>query len=152
MAEDVAGVPPDLLMAARVFRRDSAAEAVAVVPLRAVPGQPRVFEGVAPGLPEGAYVVRLDAPQLASLSQAQGSRGDPRGPLEVIPRDTSERVELAAAREPLERLAVATGGKVFRDFEAARLPAYLKARRPGPSSGPRRSPCGTTRGRWSCSS
>ena len=51
VAEDAADVPPDLLMAARIFRRDSAAEALAVVPLRPVPGQPRVFEGVAPGLP-----------------------------------------------------------------------------------------------------
>ena len=128
VAEDAAGIPPDLLMAARVFRRDSAAEAVAVVPLRAVPGQPRVFEGVAPGLPQGAYVVRLDAPQLVAISQAQGAGPIPEAPLEVIPRDTPERVELAASREPLERLAVATGGKVFNDFQAAQLPAYLKAK------------------------
>ena len=128
IAEDAAGIPPDLLMAARVFRRDSSAEAVAVVPLRAVPGQPRVFEGVAPGLLQGAYVVRLDAPQLAAISRSQGAGPIPEAPLEVIPRDTPERVELAAAREPLERLALATGGKVFRDFEAAQLPAYLKAK------------------------
>ena len=46
----------------------------------------------------------------------------------MIARDTPERVELAAARDPLERLAAATGGKVFADFEAAQLPALLKAR------------------------
>jgi hypothetical protein len=128
VAEDAAGVPPDLLIAARVFRRDGATEAVAVIPLRPVPGQPRVFEGVAPGLPEGAYVVRLDAPQLLEISRAQGAGPIPEAPLEVAPTDTSERVELAAAREPLERLAAATGGKVFNDFQAAQLPAELKAR------------------------
>jgi hypothetical protein len=128
IAEDVADVPPDLLMAARIFRRDSAAEAVAVVPLRPVSGQPRVFEGIAPGLSEGAYVVRLDAPQLAAISTTQGAGPIPEAPLEVAPRDTSERVELAAAREPLEVLAAATGGKVFADYQAAELPAFLKAR------------------------
>jgi hypothetical protein len=128
VAEDAAGIPPDLLMAARVFRRDSSSEAVAVVPLRAVPGQPRVFEGIAPGLPQGAYVVRLDAPQLEAISRTQGAGPIPEAPLEVIPRDTPERVELAASREPLDHLAVATGGKVFNDFQAAQLPAYLKAK------------------------
>ena len=128
IAEDVAGLPPDLLIAARVFRRDSATEAVAVVPLRPVLGQPRVFEGTAPGLPEGAYVIRLDAPQLLAISESQGAGPIPEAPLEVAPRDTSERVELAAARDPLERLAAATGGKVFTDTQAAQLPAYLKAR------------------------
>ena len=128
ISEDVTDLPPDLLIAARVFRRDSSAEAVAVVPLRPVVGQPRVFEGVAPGLPEGNYVVRLDAPQLLALSQSQGAGPIPEAPLEVAPRDTSERVELAAARDPLERLAAATGGKVFADHQAARLPAFLKSK------------------------
>jgi hypothetical protein len=128
VAEDVANLPPDLLMASRIFRRNGSAEAVAVVPLRAVPGQPRVFEGVAPGLVEGDYVVRLDAPQLEAISKAQNAGAIPEAPLEVAPRDTSEKVELAAAREPLERLAAATSGKVFNDFQASELPAYLKAR------------------------
>ena len=130
VAEDASGLPPDLLMAARVVRKggSAGAEAVAVVPLRAVPGQPRVFEGVAPPLPEGEYLVRLDAPQLASLASSQGVGPIPEAPLEVVPRDTPERVELAAAREPLERLAVATGGKVFTAAEAGQLPAYLKAK------------------------
>jgi hypothetical protein len=127
VAEDVANLPPDLLMAARIFRKKGDSEALAVVPLRAVPGQPRVFEGVAPGLPEGDYVVRLDAPQLVSLSEALNAGPIPEASLEVAPRDTPEKVELAAAREPLERLAAATGGKVFNDFDAAQLPAYLKA-------------------------
>lgn len=128
VAEDVAGVPADPLIAARIFRKDTAAEAVAVVPLRPVPGQPRVFEATAPALPEGAYVVRLDAPELVALSDALGAGPIPEAPLEVIARDTPERVELAAARDPLDRLAAATGGKVFADHEAAGLPALLKSR------------------------
>ena len=144
VAEDAAGVPPDLLMAARIFRRDSSAEAVAVVPLRAVPGQPRVFEGVAPGLP--ARGLRRPARRPATgrrISQSQGAGPIPEAPLEVIPRDTPERVELAATREPLDRLALATGGKVFRDFEAAQLPGVpqgedqaRRAVRGGPPVGP----------------
>ena len=129
VAEDAAGVPPDLLMAARIFRRDSAAEAVAVVPLRA---RPRPTPGVRRGRPRPAArgpTSSASMPRnLAAISQAQGAGPIPEAPLEVIPRDTPERVELAASREPLERLAVATGGKVFRDFEAAQLPAYLKAK------------------------
>jgi hypothetical protein len=127
IAEDVANVPPDLLMAARIFRKKGGSQALAVIPLRAVPGQPRVFEGVAPGLPEGEYVVRLDAPQLVSISESQNAGPIPEAPLEVAPRETSEKVELAAAREPLERLAAASGGKVFHDFQADQLPGYLKA-------------------------
>ncbi len=128
LAEDVAGLPADLLMAARVFRRDSQADAVAIVPLRAVAGQPRLFEGEAPPLPEGAYVVRLDSPELAALSESRGAGPIPGAPLEVAARDTPERVELAAARDPLDRLAAATGGRVFLDTDADLLPPLLKSR------------------------
>jgi len=128
VAEDVAGVPVDLLIAARITPRDSRAEALAVVPLRPVPGQARVFEGVAPALPEGAYVVRLDAPQLVALSADLDAGPIPEAPLEVLARDTPERVELAAARDPLDRLAAATGGRVFTDSDADGLPPLLQAR------------------------
>jgi len=127
VADDLPGLPADLLIAARVFPRGTQAEAVAIVPLRPIAGQPRVFEGVAPALPEGAYVVRLDAPQLAALSESRDAGPIPEAPLEVLARETPERVELAAARDPLDRLAAATGGMVFADHEADRLPPLLKA-------------------------
>jgi hypothetical protein len=136
ISEGVAGVRPDLLMAARVFKADQhtgrgTGEAVALVPLRAAQGLPRTFEGAAPPLPPGAYAIRLDVPEMAAALQLDG--GDPGRPapeavLHVTARETSERVELAATRDPLDRLAAATGGRVFADFEADLLPPLLHAR------------------------
>jgi hypothetical protein len=99
-----------------------------VVPLRMVAGQPRTFEGAAPSLPLGAYVVRLDVPQLAEVLHLDASPQAPKAALDVVARDTSERIELAAARDPLDRLAAATGGRVVADFEADRLPSLFHAR------------------------
>ena len=63
-ADDAPGVGPDLLVAARVFKRGPdgkpSGEAVAVVPLRPRADQPRTFEAAAPALPPGSY---LDPPR-----------------------------------------------------------------------------------------
>jgi hypothetical protein len=131
-AEDAPGVGPELLVAAKVFKAGpkgapAAGEPVAVVPLRPRADQPRAFEGTAPGLPIGSYVVRLDVPQLAEAWKAEAV-GVPEAPLEVAARDTPERVELAATRDPLDRLASATGGRVFADDEADELPKMLRGR------------------------
>jgi hypothetical protein len=136
ISEGVAGVGPDLLMAARLFRADprtgrGTGEAVALVPLRAAPGLPRTFEGAAPPLPPGPYAIQLNVPQLAAaLELGSGDPGKPapEAVLHVTARETSERVELAAARDPLDRLATATGGRVFADFEADLLPPLLQTR------------------------
>jgi hypothetical protein len=138
ISEGVAGVRPDLLMAARVFKADprtgrGSGEAVALVPLRAAPGLPRTFEGAAPPLPPGAYAIRLDVPEMAAALQLDSAASEPSRPvpeaaLHVTARETSERVELAATRDPLDRLAAATGGRVFADFEADLLPPLLHAR------------------------
>ena len=129
IAEGVPDVGPDFLIAARVVKSDSRpGDASAVVPLRAVAGRSRLFEGLAPGLPEGSYTIALDAP---SLAQAPGAdTADPIGDasLTVAPRETSERVELAADRAPLDRLASATGGKVFTPESAGEIPALLKSK------------------------
>jgi hypothetical protein len=126
IAEGVSGISPSTLLVARVSRAGSKAnrgEATAVVALRPVPGRPRTFEGTAPALPAGSYTVKLDAPGLADALQL----GTPlEAPLEVTARDSSERIELAAARDPLERLATATGGTVVLDSEADRIPALLR--------------------------
>jgi hypothetical protein len=139
ISEGVAGVDPNLLVAARVFKTDpktgrapGGGEAVAVVRLRAVAGQPRTFEGSAPGLPLGSYTVRLDVPQLAEALHLDGAAGHaagvPEATFSVNARDSSERVELAAARDPLDRLAAATGGRVFTASEATQLAPLLRAR------------------------
>ncbi|HEY2158831.1 MAG TPA: hypothetical protein VGH33_24580, partial [Isosphaeraceae bacterium] len=123
IAEGVPDVGPDFLIAARVVRSGGKmGEASAVVPLRTVAGRPRLFEGTAPGLPEGSYAITLDAPALAGA--------DPIGEasLTVAPRETSERVELAADRDALDRLASATGGKVFTPESAGEIPALLKSK------------------------
>lgn len=127
------GVGPDLLVAARVFKADprtgmATGEAVAVVPMRPVASQPRTFDGPAPSLPVGAYAIKLDVPQMAEALHLDDSPGRGQAALEVVERDTSERVELAAARDPLERLAAATDGRVLADFEADQLPPLLRAR------------------------
>ncbi|HLH27310.1 MAG TPA: hypothetical protein VKW77_00260, partial [Acidimicrobiales bacterium] len=93
ISEGVAGYTPDLLIAARVFKAGpTLGEAVAVVPLRAVAGQPRTFEGTAPALPIGSYVIRLDVPQLAEAMHLDEGKDPPRAMLDVVARDTSERV------------------------------------------------------------
>lgn len=135
VGETARGLPANLMLAARVYPvRDgqAAAEALAVVSLRPVAGRPRTFEGTAPGLPAGPYVVRLDAPGAAEalgLATAPGPKSPvPEATLEVVPRDGPERVELAAARDPLDRLASATGGQVFTDDRADTLPPLLHGR------------------------
>ena len=123
IAEPMPDVGPDFLIAARVVKVGAKpGEASSVVPLRSVAGRPRLFEGIAPGLPEGSYTIALDAPSLAGA--------DPIGEamLTVAPRETSERIELAANRDPLDRLAAATGGKVVTPESAGEIPALLKSK------------------------
>ncbi|MGP0064867.1 MAG: hypothetical protein ACLQGP_14870 [Isosphaeraceae bacterium] len=134
IGDGVPGLGPDLLIAARLFKVDPAtrattADEVAIVSLSAVAGQPRTFEGTAPSLPAGAYAVRLDVPQLAEVLHLDPAHGPvPEARLDVIARQTSEDVELAAARDPLDRLAGATGGRVLADYEAGQIAPLLRAR------------------------
>lgn len=131
IAEGVSGLPAGLLLAARVYPlRDGkpAAEALAVVPLRPAAGRPRTFEGSAPGLPAGVYAVRLDAPGAAAALGLGPPAPTPEAALEVAPREGPELVELAAARDPLDRLATATGGQVVADARAGELPPLIRAR------------------------
>ena len=48
--------------------------------------------------------------------------------LEILTGDTPERVDLAADRGALDRLAATTGGKVFTAEEAGELPKLLQSR------------------------
>jgi hypothetical protein len=135
ISEGISGVGPDLLIAAQIYKADpntgqSAEEPVAVVPLRALSGQPRTFEGEILSLPAGRYVMRLDVPQVARALQldAGSSAKVPEAAIEVSVGETSERVELAAARDQVEQLATATGGRVLADHEAGELAPLLRAR------------------------
>jgi hypothetical protein len=122
---DAAGpIGKDFLAVARVFNAHSAAagssvgEAVAMVPLTAVAGQPRTFAATTPTLSAGRYVIRLDAPSVAPVEAA----------LEVTEPISSELVELSASRDALDGLAAATGGRVFTPEEVDQIPALLDAR------------------------
>lgn len=134
-ADGVEGVGPDLVVIARIFKdvaRSGEApkaegEPTAIVPLRPVAGQPRTFAADTPAFPTGRYLVRLEVPQLAHAGKAATGPG-PEATLEIRPRQTSELVELAAARDPLDRLAEATGGRVFTTAEAGELPGLLRGR------------------------
>lgn len=125
-SDDAPGVKPDMLVAARVFKKNAggkiAEEASAVVPLRARSDQPRTFESLAPSLPEGSYVIRLDVPQLGEDAPTADA------PLDILAIPTTERIELAANRDALDRLAATTGGKVFTDVDADGLATLLKSR------------------------
>ena len=99
-----------------------------MIPLQPVPGQPRTFAATAPALPAGRYIVRLDVPQLAASVKADGAGSAPEATLEIVARTTSELVELSAARDSLDRLAAATGGRVFTPEEAGQIPPLLRGR------------------------
>jgi hypothetical protein len=136
ISEGIAGVGPELLIAARIYKTGprtggAQGEPVAIVPLRSVAGQPRAFRGDALTLPAGWYVMRLDVPQLAEdlrLSSAPDAKV-PEAGVEVVSREGSELVELAAARDQVEQLASATGGRVLRDYEAGELAPLLHSQR-----------------------
>jgi hypothetical protein len=134
ISEGIAGAGPELLIAAKIFKVDpktgtGAGEPVAIVPLYSVVGQPRTFGGEVMSLAAGSYVMRLDVPQLADalkLNPASNAKV-PEAAFQVASRESSERVELAAARDQVEQLASATGGRVLADYEADELDALLRA-------------------------
>ena len=99
-----------------------------MIPLQSVPGQPRTFAANAPALPAGRYIIRLDVPELAASVKADGMGSAPEATLEIVPSTTSELVELSASRDPLDRLAAATGGRVFTPEEAGQIPPLLRGR------------------------
>lgn len=130
-ADGTPGVSPSLLAVARLERVPAdggAPTPVGLLPLRPAADRPGVFEGSAPPLPPGRYVARLDVPELAETFRSQGLE-PPNAPFEVAERETNERIELAASRDALDRLASATGGRLLLDHEARQLPELLRARR-----------------------
>lgn len=130
--------PPPPLVVAQVLPNAKAESAerdppipvpVAVIALQPRGDPPGVLEGSVPTLPPGSYRVRLDVPQLANdqLDNADAAT-KPTAPLEVIPRASTERIELTANPDAIRRLANATGGRVFTPDDIDALPATLKTR------------------------
>ena len=124
--DDARGIGPGSLVAARIFAKGPdgkpSGDAKAVIALRPRADRPRTFEATAPPLLAGSYLILLDVPQLGEANPKDAA------PLEITGRDTPERIEIAADRAPLDRLAAATGGRVYRDVDASALPALLKSR------------------------
>ena len=130
------GTGSDRFVVARVYKARAGAanatategEALAVLPMQAVTGQPGTFTAGATLLPVGRYVARLDLPQGPGEPTVSPGAALPTATFEVTPRQTSELVELSATRDSLDRLAVATGGRVFTVSDADQLPGVLNAR------------------------
>ncbi len=80
----------------------------------------------------GSYRVRLDVPERAEVLQLQldpaRNAKVPEAAFEVTARETSERIELAAVRDPLDHLASTTGGRVFADADAQELAPLVRSR------------------------
>lgn len=126
-SEGVTGIGAGLLAVVKIFRDgDENSEPAAVIPLQAVTGQPRAYEGVPTTLPIGSYLMKLEVPELADQLSAESRPVEAQ--LEIVGRETSENVELTASRDALERLANTTGGEVLHDYEADKLLEKLKAK------------------------
>jgi hypothetical protein len=131
LSEELGTLKPDLLAGARIIRRDSQKEeAVAVVPLKPRPAQPRVLEGKVRDLPAGEYAIELAIPDFADkLNAPPGADGKAAGPLRaaftVTPPESGEAIDLETNWPLLEELAAKSGGKVFTVEDAGELVALL---------------------------
>ncbi len=97
-----------------------------LVPLRPDPQDPGRYVGVSGPLATGRFDVRLDAPDWAEAWDLTGPDGPSPAPLEVIAPSRLERVELVANPEPLETLALATGGIFVRADEIDQVPKAIR--------------------------
>lgn len=123
--EELGPIKPDLLAAARIVRSDSEKEgkAVALVPLKRNPSQPRVLEGRLADLPPGEYAIELVMPDYADkLMDPKGPPGQPiRAHFTIRPPDSKERIDLEMRLPLLEEMAAQSGGKVFTPENAGEL-------------------------------
>ena len=136
ISEGIAGVGPELLIAARIFKTTCRE-------LRHWDGRARCDRADASRAGSAAHVRR---PEYRRFSRARMSCGSmyrssrrrsnsikhrtrklPEASIEIVSRESSERVELAAARDQVEQLASATGGRVLADYEANELAGLLHA-------------------------
>ncbi len=135
-ADGIAGVGPDLLVVARIFKAVASqgeppkaeGEAIAIVPLQPVPGQPRTFAAISAG-------ARGRPLPGAPRSGTTGRRfeGHEHG-RHLRPRWKSHRARLPSSSNwpphaiPSIAWPAATGGRVFTAAEADQLPGFLRSR------------------------
>src|SRR5262245_12920601 len=135
LAEEVALLPPDALVAARVLQPgqgDGGEKAVALVPLKPNASQPRLLEGQVHDLLPGQYEIELVIPSLADkLTAPPGPDGKPgklRATFAVLAPEGEEMVELGTNYPLLEDLAAKSGGKLLTPETAAEVVDLLAAR------------------------
>jgi hypothetical protein len=128
LTEEIATLPPDLVVEARILQTDENKKdrEVARVPLKQRHMQPRVFEGQVRNLPGGQYHIELDVPKLKDeLRGPPGPDGKPaplRATFSVMAGESGELVQLATNLTLLKELADKNGsGKVYRPETAGEL-------------------------------
>jgi hypothetical protein len=129
--EKLGALDPKMLAGARIVKKGAKEVESALVPLKARPAQPRVFEGQIDSLPAGEYAIELFIPDLEGklLSQEKGREGKPlRSSFQVKPPEGREAVDLQTNWPLLEELALQSGGKVFTPEEAHGLAEMLSAK------------------------
>ncbi|MFO0937971.1 MAG: hypothetical protein U0798_15825 [Gemmataceae bacterium] len=112
--------PPKGLKSAVIVRlpeRDGEAERIiSSVSLSTPEGRPRDLAARVNGLSPGRYAVELNVPEWAGdLRGSPGPNGQTlplRAPLEIVPPDYSELIDLTPDRDWLQKAATTTGGKV----------------------------------------
>jgi hypothetical protein len=131
LSDKLGPIKPDLLAGARILRLGGPREkeqAVALVPLKPRPAQPRVLEGPLRDLPAGEYAIELAIPDLAAKLSTPGGEKEPkplRAPFTLVPSESREMVDLETRWPLLEELAVKSGGKVFTPEDAGELVTLL---------------------------
>src|SRR5947208_11253289 len=110
LSEEIEKLPPKMEARARIFRKeaDNKEKAIALVPLKARPLQPRVLEAQIRE-PEGEYLIELVISELEDkLGGPLGADGKPtplRATFKVSPGENGEMVQLATNYTLLKELA-----------------------------------------------
>jgi len=134
LGEETHLLRPDALAGARILHRQPGKpdEAVALVPLKTRPAQPRILEGKLRDLPAGEYSIEMAVPELEEkLRGPAGPDGTPtplRATFSVNPTASEEMADLSTNFPLLEEIAIKSGGKFFTADQARELIELIKSR------------------------
>jgi hypothetical protein len=134
LGEETPLLRPDALAGARILRHQPGKpdDAVALVPLKTRPAQPRILEGKLRDLPAGEYSIEMAVPELEEkLRGPAGPDGTPsqlRAIFSVNPTASEEMADLSTNFPLLEEIANKSGGKFFTADQARELIELIKSR------------------------